>query len=1173
MNHEKSSNALINLVFDPGKGSVEFRTVDVSAAQPLKKMPRASLDGMHFEGWFTAPKGGQKVTLDDIANFTDNVILYAHYTKPVVSANGAGKKSKKKSLLRRQKIAIAVLLCAVIVLIAAYFAVQYIVSIYTFDDTDGTRYYIKKNQDKIYCLYDKDGNLMPQNSDGYYITATDTQLSVDPDTGSHEIYAVVDTEDGEVLGSSQRIMIYKQLTYDQSSSTAIADASRIIQTITVNNAEGIFGFSRSVALFDSKDGYYLCYKNGKYTLCDAANEPLSAAQDNSFSLNDGMSLTVDSTTGRYSASTADGAFSISDGTKLSYGQGETETQKDQYYVSFTDGNKTYYLFATYKTGSGSIYQLYTHQGGSYVACQTSSDSSSEILVYRLPHAVLKVSQSTGGAFEVVGDNDAFSFGCLNGIGDFVISENETAPYNKELFATLAVACGYTLSMDKLKSIPEGTDLQAYYKEYGLTEETRIDDDGNSYLYKPATFTVTTATGDSYTVYIGDAIVSDAGYYVRTDLRDAVYILSSNNISSSLLVPIESLVTGQIIYPMSVSNYFNVSDFKLISEIDYDAIAKDLQENYADYSHEQIVSELWDQLVAAHSKLVCHFSYTDLTGRENTLNSSNIYEILNTYMEGYTANEDNINSMLQSLYSMTFERVCKLAPQSGDAENGEVDDFDKYDLSRPAFTISYRYHVTESDGSESEIENYVEFSHKTENNTYYAYAPEYDMIVEISESSLLFLEWTDIDWYQRDIYEINIAYVTDILLSSPSFQTHFTLHNSNSSPASYLEITSFPYTETLSDGTKITYSVVKTATGYELQANNEAHMPEKIRDRNYLVAAQNLSFTSYRAPDSNGKPNIILSETASDDDAGTVTYYYYYVTKNDSGAYCLAALVGIADEAGNLLNSSDATADAVYTTDYYLTEDGTVYLLQKSSASAGRVPGNGTWHRGGVFYTAKKTYMLIDSETGASAKLSGLTQKLYFYTDTLPSASGIRHTGVQYRTAGGYNLLLDTTTGELGAMSLSSANSSSMTVEADGKQLSYTLNKTESTGTKKEIGAVENFRSFYKTLLYASIEGEASITEEQAQAFRNSPDSECQLILTVYAEDPIGNTQYLRYRFYRYSERHSYMTIEVLREPNDVNSSPQNGNGNFYVLTSYVDKIIADAKRAVDGELISNDVKY
>ena len=103
----QQNESLINLVFDPGKGSAEFRSVDVSPSQPLRKMPGASLDGYTFDGWYTAPKGGRKISPEDIPTFTDNVILYAHYTK---KQSAAGRKSGKKSLLRRQKLAILILL-------------------------------------------------------------------------------------------------------------------------------------------------------------------------------------------------------------------------------------------------------------------------------------------------------------------------------------------------------------------------------------------------------------------------------------------------------------------------------------------------------------------------------------------------------------------------------------------------------------------------------------------------------------------------------------------------------------------------------------------------------------------------------------------------------------------------------------------------------------------------------------------------------------------------------------------------------------------------------------------------------------------------------------------------------------------------------------------------------
>ena len=74
----QQNESLINLVFDPGKGSAEFRSVDVSPSQPLRKMPGASLDGYTFDGWYTEPVGGSKVTTSTV--FTSDATIYAHWT-------------------------------------------------------------------------------------------------------------------------------------------------------------------------------------------------------------------------------------------------------------------------------------------------------------------------------------------------------------------------------------------------------------------------------------------------------------------------------------------------------------------------------------------------------------------------------------------------------------------------------------------------------------------------------------------------------------------------------------------------------------------------------------------------------------------------------------------------------------------------------------------------------------------------------------------------------------------------------------------------------------------------------------------------------------------------------------------------------------------------------------
>jgi len=78
-----------------------------------------------------------------------------------------------------------------------------------------------------------------------------------------------------------------------------------------------------------------------------------------------------------------------------------------------------------------------------------------------------------------------------------------------------------------------------------------------------------------------------------------------------------------------------------------------------------------------------------------------------------------------------------------------------------------------------------------------------------------------------------------------------------------------------------------------------------------------------------------------------------------------------------------------------------------------------------------------------------------------------------------------------------------------------------------------------------------------------------LKIVIHAEDSAttmnptyweeNNKRDLVIRFYQYSERRSFMTI--------------NGEGEFYVLSSFVEKLMADADRVLNQELIEASSKY
>ncbi len=790
----------IQLKFDAGKGTVSLSGITAVYGDRVGTLPKPTRRGHTFAGWYLAEGGdptaanATRITADTVMDASlfggfdcpDTAVLYALWKQEAGRSTASG---KKKSSLATQKRAIVILCVVAVVLVAALVVASVLVDIYHYEDTDGTVYTIRKKQG-VYGLY-LDGALCDVDKDGYYLTTFGNMLEIDPETGEYEIYAVVDTADTEEVGFNRRVLMFKQLTYDESSTN---DLSRVIREIEIHN------------------------QKGSYTL-------------------------------------------------------------------------------------------------------------------------------------------------VRGDSRFEVKDHPTAILQDELFAQLANGCGYTVSMQRLANPVTAADGGIDYSEYGLAPETRtrldedgnpiLDEDGNpvTYDYTPTRYTVTTMTGDSYSVTLGDAIVSGAGYYARYEDRDTVYILPSANLEAGALQPVESLITPLLIYPMTMNTYFRVSNFVYRTDIDHHAIfrglvlelvgldinnlEKDENGEYpadADALLEEAMrmmdemdpkdfDTLYNGLLEKHSRLVTAFSYVEMAERENTLFASLPYEMASDYMAGYLPHSDNINNVLQKLYNMTFEGVTVLAPTDEDLE--------AYGLEEPAHSFAFIY----KDAEDREFTNEFIVSKKTEDGLYYAYSPIHDMIVCLDESQMAYLDWEEIDWYEREYFQANIAHTQTIKLEG-----------------------------------------------------------------------------------------------------------------------------------------------------------------------------------------------------------AGLAAPIIF---TLDNSKSDQSQGI---------------------------NSDRLEIYVGGEKIDYTLTVTKPTGTVTTESADYNFRRFFQSLLVASMEGNTDLSEAEMEAFRQSPETDCLLKLTILCDDGLGNTQFNVYRFYRYTERKAYMTLETLPTATSEDD-PTRAQGTFYVLASFCDKLLADAQRFLDGEEI------
>jgi len=71
--------------FNPNGGSVEETDRIVACAQPIGTLPVPQKDYHDFDGWFTAPEGGEEVTESSTWPYAMDMVLYAHWREKGVS--------------------------------------------------------------------------------------------------------------------------------------------------------------------------------------------------------------------------------------------------------------------------------------------------------------------------------------------------------------------------------------------------------------------------------------------------------------------------------------------------------------------------------------------------------------------------------------------------------------------------------------------------------------------------------------------------------------------------------------------------------------------------------------------------------------------------------------------------------------------------------------------------------------------------------------------------------------------------------------------------------------------------------------------------------------------------------------------------------------------------------
>ena len=441
-------------------------------------------------------------------------------------------------------------------------------------------------------------------------------------------------------------------------------------------------------------------------------------------------------------------------------------------------------------------------------------------------------------------------------------EKSNLEFDRDLYAQLCFSCGYMLSNRKIKTnpndpmIPLDENGKIDYSVYGLDTPQatytisqtlfKKNADGSD-MYKNGKYVIDydsdgKAQADpnkTYTIHIGDAILSGAGYYARLEGRESVYIVTTDYIGETVLKPIEELVVPRVVYPVSVTYHSMGKDFVL-------ATVDDWTKGLDNAKVETIVS----------------FTYSELEERVNTVNSTRPYLPGFSVMSGYNINENSAISIFETLYSVEAISCCRIGLNE--------DVMKEFGLDKNVYYLTYATFSGNLDenGNKQYVKNELFIgSEKTERGTYYVAAVPFNMIVEVDQYYLSFLEWNYMKWYNEAFIFHNIAYMRDIkfefngqAFGLPENKVYdFTLDNSLSYAYYVTEKNEFNAVN-LTDGS------------IHIDGNKKVY---KIDGKSYDIVAE-VNLDEVRVV---GNKDVLLDSTLSD--VVYVPESYYYVQNGEN----------------------------------------------------------------------------------------------------------------------------------------------------------------------------------------------------------------------------------------------------------------------------------------------------
>ena len=346
-----------------------------------------------------------------------------------------------------------------------------------------------------------------------------------------------------------------------------------------------------------------------------------------------------------------------------------------------------------------------------------------------------------------------------------------------------------------------------YSVYGLDETYEVTDKetGETKTLTTPYYVIEDTKGNTHKVILGNMVPDGSGYYIRymgghdaasnteKGPREAVYTIIreyatetgyTTAVESTILAPAIDIVQPKIVHTLTATQHFDVTDFTVSVFRGFDGDGNKMYEDLVCFTYD----DLEKRLNTVRQDLVYHFENSEalgLTGYEP--DTDRIFDVLAALADISAVASDSESPGSISPAAPYVNTVALISPKFNistfDPSDPNLDpevaesaiklmEYGLFLDSSAEFMISYESDVS---GYDEPVIQTLLISKKTENDSYYVYAPMFGQVVEIGAQYLFFLEWDSFDWVDRMFLHTFVSFNDYIRVSAGDFDALFNVY--------------------------------------------------------------------------------------------------------------------------------------------------------------------------------------------------------------------------------------------------------------------------------------------------------------------------------------------------------------------------------------------------------------